>query len=78
MGLGHISIGLNRRTLIKAAAVAGVAQITSPFVMAARAADEVKIGLDNPLTGTYAALGVAIYLIVAGAVGLNEIYHFVI
>jgi branched-chain amino acid transport system substrate-binding protein len=53
----HILMRLNRRTIIKAAALAGVAQITSPFVITARAADEVKIGLDNPLTGTYAALG---------------------
>ncbi len=35
----------------------GVAQIASPFVIPAWAADEVKIGLDNPLTGTYAAVG---------------------
>ena len=48
---------LDRRTLIKSAALAGVAQIASPFVITARAADAVKIGLDNPLTGTYAALG---------------------
>ena len=48
---------LDRRTLVKAAALAGVAQIASPFVITARAADEVKIGLDNPSTGTYAALG---------------------
>jgi branched-chain amino acid transport system substrate-binding protein len=53
----HILMKLDRRTVIKAAALAGVAQITSPFVITARAADEVKIGLDNPLTGTYAALG---------------------
>src|SRR5271163_338091 len=50
-------IQLDRRTVIKAAALAGVAQIASPFIITARAADEVKIGLDNPLTGTYAALG---------------------
>ena len=48
---------VNRRTVIKTAALAGVAQIASPFVITARAADEVKIGLDNPLTGTYAAVG---------------------
>ena len=50
-------IKFNRRTLIKTAALAGVAQIASPFVITARAADNVKIGLDNPLTGTYAAVG---------------------
>ena len=48
---------IHRRTVIKTAALAGVAQIASPFVITARAADEVKIGLDNPLTGTYAAVG---------------------
>jgi branched-chain amino acid transport system substrate-binding protein len=48
---------VDRRTVIKAAAAAGAAQIASPFVVSAWAADEVKIGLDNPLTGTYAALG---------------------
>jgi branched-chain amino acid transport system substrate-binding protein len=53
----EIRSALHRRTILKTAALAGVAQITSPFVITARAADEVKIGLDNPLTGTYAALG---------------------
>jgi branched-chain amino acid transport system substrate-binding protein len=48
---------LNRRTLLKAGAVIGAAQIASPFVRTARAADVIKIGVDNPLTGTYAALG---------------------
>jgi len=48
---------INRRTVIKTAALAGVAQIASPFVITARADDVVRIGLDNPLTGTYAALG---------------------
>ncbi len=47
----------DRRTLIKAGAVIGAAQLVSPFVRTARAADVVKIGVDNPLTGTYAALG---------------------
>ena len=46
-----------RRTVLKAAAAVGLAQIASPFVITARAAENVKIGLDNPLTGTYAALG---------------------
>jgi branched-chain amino acid transport system substrate-binding protein len=47
----------SRRLVIKAAALAGTAQIAAPFVITARAAETVKIGLDNPLTGTYAALG---------------------
>jgi branched-chain amino acid transport system substrate-binding protein len=48
---------LSRRSLVKVAALAGVAQVASPFVITARAEDVVKIGLDNPLTGTYAANG---------------------
>ena len=48
---------LDRRTLVKTAALAGVAQIASPFVVTSWAADNVKIGLDNPLTGPYAAVG---------------------
>ena len=53
----HFSMKLDRRTLLKTAAAAGALQVASPFVITARAADELKIGLDNPLTGTYAALG---------------------
>ena len=49
--------GLGRRTLLKAGFVVGAAQLASPFVRRARAADAIKIGLDNPLTGTYAAPG---------------------
>lgn len=48
---------INRRHIIKAAAAAGVAQVASPFVITARAAEPIKIGLDDPLTGTYAELG---------------------
>jgi branched-chain amino acid transport system substrate-binding protein len=49
--------GVGRRGLLKAGLVVGAAQVASPFVLRARAADSVKIGLDNPLTGTYAAPG---------------------
>ena len=55
--LSELISKLDRRTLLKTAGLVGVAQIASPFVITARAADEVKIGFDNPLTGTYAALG---------------------
>ena len=48
---------LNRRTILKTALAAGVAQIASPFVIPARAADAIKIGLVDPLTGVYAAVG---------------------
>jgi branched-chain amino acid transport system substrate-binding protein len=46
-----------RRTVLKAAAAASLLQMGAPFINLARAADTVKIGLDNPLTGTYAAVG---------------------
>jgi branched-chain amino acid transport system substrate-binding protein len=49
--------GVDRRRLVKSALVLAAAQVTSPFVIRARAADAVKIGLDNPLTGSYAANG---------------------
>ena len=57
MASDSFSNRIDRRTVIKTAALAGVAQIASPFVVTSWAADEVKIGLDNPLTGTYAAVG---------------------
>jgi branched-chain amino acid transport system substrate-binding protein len=48
---------LRRRTIVQAAAGASLLQVASPFIITARAADTVKLGLDNPLTGTYAAVG---------------------
>src|SRR5579863_8368276 len=48
---------MSRRGLVKAGLALATVQISSPFVIRARAADAVKIGLDNPLTGTYAAPG---------------------
>jgi len=48
---------LRRRTLVQAATGASLLQLAAPFIIPARAADNVKIGLDNPLTGTYAAVG---------------------
>ncbi|MFY9967814.1 MAG: ABC transporter substrate-binding protein [Roseiarcus sp.] len=49
--------GMDRRTIVKSGLVLAAAQIASPFVIRARAADAVRIGLDNPLTGTYAGPG---------------------
>ncbi len=49
--------GMNRRTLVKSGLTLAAAQFASPFVIRARAADTVRIGFDNPLTGTYAAPG---------------------
>jgi branched-chain amino acid transport system substrate-binding protein len=46
---------LNRRTVLKTAIAAGAAQMASPFVITARAADAIKIGMVDPLTGVYAA-----------------------
>lgn len=54
---GNTSSKINRRTLLQAGAVIGTAQLAAPYLQMARAADVVKIGMDNPLTGTYAALG---------------------
>jgi branched-chain amino acid transport system substrate-binding protein len=52
-----ISVPVKRRTLLKAGLAIGAMQVASPFVVKALADDTVKIGLDNPLTGTFAALG---------------------
>jgi branched-chain amino acid transport system substrate-binding protein len=49
--------GVSRRTVIKAAAAAGALQLTGPFIISARGEEPIKIGLDNPLTGTFAAVG---------------------
>ena len=48
---------ISRRRVVGSGLALAGAQIAQPFVIAARAAEVVKIGLDNPLTGTYAALG---------------------
>jgi branched-chain amino acid transport system substrate-binding protein len=48
---------LDRRTVIKAGGVLGLAQVVAPFVISARGETPIKIGVDNPLTGTYAAPG---------------------
>jgi len=48
---------VGRRTVLKAAAAASVLQLGAPFIRKANAADPVLIGLDNPLTGTYAING---------------------
>jgi len=54
---GKLETAVGRRTILRAAAAAGIAQVASPFIIAARGEEPVKIGLDNPATGTYAALG---------------------
>jgi branched-chain amino acid transport system substrate-binding protein len=57
MTVASLRGGVRRRSLLQAGLVVGAAQIAAPFVRGARAADTIKIGLDNPLTGTYAAPG---------------------
>jgi branched-chain amino acid transport system substrate-binding protein len=57
MPISASSFRIRRRTFLGGGLAAGALQVFSPFVRTARAADAIKIGLDNPLTGTYAALG---------------------
>src|SRR5277367_5801232 len=49
--------GIQRRTILKTGLAVGAAQMTGPFIVKALGEEPVKIGLDNPLTGTFAALG---------------------
>lgn len=46
-----------RRTILKAVAAAGVAQLAPPFIVSARGETPIRIGLNDPFTGTYAQLG---------------------
>jgi branched-chain amino acid transport system substrate-binding protein len=52
-----ISRPVQRRTVLKAGLAIGAMQVASPFLVKALGEEPVKIGLDNPLTGTYAAPG---------------------
>ncbi len=47
---------LDRRTLLKGLGAAGALQVASPVIIKARAETSIKIGMIDPLTGTYAAL----------------------
>ena len=47
---------VDRRGVLRGAAVLGAAQVTSPFLIQARGETPIKIGLIDPLTGVYAAL----------------------
>ena len=49
--------GVDRRSIMKSTLALGAAQLASPFVITALAADTVKLGFANPLSGTYAAYG---------------------
>jgi len=57
MSVNLISRPVRRRTLLKAGLAIGAMQVASPFVIKSLADEPVKIGMDNPLTGTFAALG---------------------
>jgi branched-chain amino acid transport system substrate-binding protein len=48
---------LDRRAVIKTAVAVGVAQVAAPFAISARADDDLKIGLNDTFTGTYAEEG---------------------
>ena len=50
-------VDLSRRDVMRAGVAITATSISLPFVMKARAADSVRIGLVNPLTGAYAAVG---------------------
>src|SRR5579863_4117529 len=52
-----VGVPIKRRTILKAGLAIGAMQVASPFVVKSLADEPVKIGLDNPLTGTFAALG---------------------
>jgi len=49
--------GVSRRNLVRSGLALAGAQFASPFVIRARGADPVRIGLDNPLTGPVGSLG---------------------
>jgi branched-chain amino acid transport system substrate-binding protein len=57
MSKDRVNWPVQRRTILKAGLAIGAMQVASPFVVKSLADETVKIGLDNPLTGTYAALG---------------------
>jgi branched-chain amino acid transport system substrate-binding protein len=52
-----ISTPVKRRAILKAGLALGAMQVASPFVVKSLADEPVKIGLDDPFTGTYAELG---------------------
>jgi branched-chain amino acid transport system substrate-binding protein len=48
---------LRRRTILKAGLAIGAMQVASPFVVKSLAEEPIRIGLDDPFSGTYAELG---------------------
>ncbi len=49
--------GVGRRTILKAGVAASAAQFAGPFIIKALGEEPVKIGFNDPFTGTYAAFG---------------------
>ncbi len=48
---------VGRRTILKAGLAAGAMQFTGPFIVKALGEEPIKIGLNDPFTGTYAQFG---------------------
>ena len=57
MAVSGSTFRIRRRTFLGAGLAAGALRVSSPFVRPRARAEAIKIGLDNPLSGTYAALG---------------------
>jgi len=57
MPLRLSTLRVGRRSLLKAGLALGAAQVASPFIINARGEEPIRIGLNDPLTGTYAELG---------------------
>jgi branched-chain amino acid transport system substrate-binding protein len=51
------STKVGRRSILKGAAIVGASQFAAPFAFGQTNSGPVRIGLDDPLTGTYAELG---------------------
>ena len=56
MTLPIIHRPFDRRTVLKGTAAAGVLQVASPFIIAARGETPIRIGMVDPFTGVYAAV----------------------
>ena len=57
MKSGSSTRGIGRRRVLKAGLALGALGSVGPYIISARGEEPVKIGLDNPQTGIYAALG---------------------
>jgi branched-chain amino acid transport system substrate-binding protein len=52
-----LSRPVQRRAILQASAAVGAMQFASPFIVKSLADEPIKVGLDDPFTGTYAELG---------------------